>query len=181
MSGGFVVFDDRCDMALRELRERQGLTLRDVEAKMGDSGPHYSTIARWERSNTVPKKYQTDFAQALGVSRQELRAVLAPIAPPPSTGHVTTEAAMATWMNRVITEGPDDPNLKLMLFVLQNYVDKTSWVVSGTIPQIAASASLPVGMVEDLWSELLKSPFIERVGSGEWTLRLVVPSYEEES
>jgi len=63
--------------------------------------------------------------------------------------------------------------------VLQNYVDKTSWVVSGTIPQIALSASLPTGMVEDLWEELLGSPFVERVGSGEWVLRLVVPRQED--
>jgi len=36
-------------------------------------------------------------------------------------------------------------------------------------------------MVEDLWAELFESPFVERVGSGEWVLRLVVPKEEMES
>jgi len=166
-------------MTLRALRERQGMTLRDVEAKMGDDGPHYSTIARWERSSIVPKKHQASFAQALGITSQELRDVVASTTPPPPTNHITSEATLTAWTTRVIADGPDDPNLKLLLFVLQNYVDKTSWVVSGTIPQIALSASLPTGMVEDLWEELLGSPFVERVGSGEWVLRLVVPRQED--
>jgi len=171
--------------SIRKLRKQKKMRLEDVAQACGVTAV---TISRYERGEREPSpEMLSNIAAAIGVTVADINQLADRLAPalnsdltsPPSTGHVTTEAAMATWMNRVITEGPDDPNLKLLLFVLQNYIDKTSWVVSGTIPQIAASASLPVGMVEDLWEELLGSPFVERVGTGEWTLRLVMPDNQQ--
>lgn len=165
---------------VREFRKRAGLTQGQLATLIS---VRQATVSRWERNEReVPLELVEEITKACGFSYDdflarvdELNAALLSKPPPPPTGHVTDGAGLDAWTTRVIADGPDDPNLKLLLFVLQNYVDKTSWVVSGTIPQIAASASLPVGMVEDLWEELLASPFVERVGSGEWTLRLVVP------
>ena len=171
-------------MVVREFRKRAGLTQGQL-AKL--INVRQATVSRWERSEReVPLDLVGDITTACGffyddfLTRvDELSAASLNETPPPPTGQVTSEATLTAWTTRVIADGPDDPNLKLLLFVLQNYVDKTSWVVSGTIPQIALSASLPTGMVEDLWAELLGSPFVERVGSGEWVLRLVVPGEVE--
>lgn len=170
---------------LKKYRKRRKLS-QSALAKI--IGVNQATLSRWERNEVpVPPERLKQLGDELGIEKSDLKRMAfesSPYAfdlgvenplPPPPTGHVTDNAGLDAWTTRVIADGPDDPNLKLLLFVLQNYIDKTSWVVSGTIPQIAASASLPVGMVEDLWADLLESPFVERVGSGEWTLRLVVP------
>ena len=166
--------------AIRQLRKQRGLRLEDIATECGVTAV---TISRYERGNRAPsKKMLIKLAKALSATTEELSRLAGEHkeeTPSPPTGQVTSEATLTAWTTHVIADGPDDPNLKLLLFVLQNYVDKTSWVVSGTIPQIALSASLPVGMVEDLWEELLGSPFVERVGSGEWVLRLVVPRQED--
>jgi hypothetical protein len=95
--------------------------------------------------------------------------------PSTAAAYVTSDRDLERWHDRVWKEGISDPNLLLLLFTIEYHVDKTSFVVSSTIPDLATRAALPIGMVEDLWPDLLASPFIERIGSGEWTLRLVIP------
>lgn len=169
---------------IRAIREGAGLRQKDLAALVGVSSV---AISNYERGTRSPSAEMLEkIAAVLDVNVEFIHykaAELASVIPdgpvPPfrrsssSMSYVNSESDLVEWRNQLLDSGSEDPDFLLIMMVIPRFLDQGSWVISTTIPEIAMRAALPVETVEEKWEQVLNSSFVERLGSGEWTLRLV--------
>lgn len=166
---------------IKKRRQQLGLD-QDELGKRVDV--HRNTISRWERGKDVPSKHHDAIAEALSVTVQELRYAMASRpnkrggADVKAAGVVSSERLLVEWMTHIAA----DPKMRdldyvfLILVGLPIFIDRGSWVVSVTIDAFVERTHTDRAQVEAHWPEMLASGYVERVGVGEWTLRLVFPA-----
>lgn len=162
--------------AIRQLRRRKGITQRKLASMLGLSASMVSQIERGERP--IPEKRIADFASILGVTSGELRGAPAPEQPPkdPTPQVVRSRAAQGEWMAAVI-QGVEDRDLAWVLAAIGSLVDPDAWVASITMAQIEEQSGNPE-VFRAVWDEVLKSPWLKRIGEAEYVFQLVFPVEE---
>lgn len=167
------------DDFLREKRAELGLRQQDFADALG---LHKNTVARWERENRLPKQYRKAVADVLGVPVGVVEAAVEGLLPKAEIAreswHVRTVNDLHQWRNQIAA----DPDLRgsdyvfLILIGLPMFFDLEAWVVSVTIDAFVERTHTDRAQVAAHWPEMLASGYVERVGVGEWTLRLVFPA-----
>lgn len=82
--------------------------------------------------------------------------------------------AKGEWLDAVMTSDLER-NARLLTSYLLTALHEDHWVVSTTPESLAEATNEDAEWVREHWDTMLNSPFVERVGEGEWTLRLVFP------
>lgn len=161
---------------LRQLRKEAGVTQSQLAKAVGLHQTMISQIENNERP--IPDKRIADFATALGVPESELRGAPTPEEPPagPTVRVVRTRAAQGEWMAAVI-QSVEDRDLAWVLAAIGSLVDPDAWVASVTAEQIEEQSGNPE-VFRAVWHKVLKSPWLKRIGEGEYTFQLVFPVEE---
>jgi transcriptional regulator with XRE-family HTH domain len=154
---------------IKSLRTQAGLTLREL-GRM--SGVSHASISRYEKGLTEPPWGVVHrIAVALGVDVSDLAINDA------SSGYVTNESTLIEWSNMASADQSLSDYACLIILAMPMFADRATWIVSITIESFVDRVSrLDVGKVKSHWQEVLDSQYIERIGTGEWTLRLKFPA-----
>lgn len=160
------------------------MTLEDL-AEICDVHP--VSISRYERGVRGPSDDKLErIAEGLGVSVEQLEqkaeelngkeSVPANAGQPENSGkYVTTTEQISEWRDTVIGDDSLGQWTQMLLMALPTLLDRVSWVIAITQQQVADETVLSEEVVEEHWQKMLGSKYVERVGSNEWTLRLVLP------
>lgn len=164
---------------LRMKRDERGMSQGDLASALG---LHRNTVARWEQEDKLPRKNRQAVADLFGVPLSVVEAAV-------DGKLIEGEAARESWQVRSLEDLHEwrnavaaDPALHaqdyafLILIALPMFFDRDSWVVSVTIDAFVERTHTDRAQVEAHWPEMLASGYVERVGVGEWTLRLVFPA-----
>jgi transcriptional regulator with XRE-family HTH domain len=158
---------------IKRARKAKGWTLRDLSEKAGVS---HTSIARYEQGDRSPSyKNLLRIAGALNVDASELadQKASAPIERPE---YVTNQSTLMKWSNMISADQSLSDYACLIILAMPMFADPATWIVSITIDSFVDRVKrLDVGKVESHWQEVLDSQYIERIGTGEWTLLLKFP------
>lgn len=167
--------------AIRKIRKDKGLTLDDVAGPCDVSAV---TISRYERGERQPdKKMVRCIAGVLDTPVDQLFAVAAQFEPdePVSTkesvsGYVASEGDRSAWRDAVYeSDLSGETKLILTALALPQFINKSLWIVTTNVEEFLEVVKLDPELVRAHWDEAISSPFVERVGSVEWVLRLKFP------
>ncbi|RAL23060.1 hypothetical protein DL240_09240 [Lujinxingia litoralis] len=160
-------------LAIRDIRTQRGLTQQELADAIGVSK---MTISRWERQ-PPPEDRLPEIARALQCS---VRALLERAAGQAveslrlECSHVRSDAEANAWRN-AIALARLSPEITLMLTTLPAFLDPDSGVVALTSHELITRANLPENWVREHWNTVVTGPWVERLGSVEWALKLVFP------
>lgn len=171
---------------IKRLRKKAGFRRQEDLARamsehLGEGQVDQSQISKWEtNSRQVPDDKIEALAAALGVPVGELlterrEAEEREAQGSDRIGRIVTGNQIGAWAIAAgVSDQPED--VRMVLVALASFVDPDTWVVSISQDELARSANLRLEMVRERWHEVLDSDFVERIGTGEWTLKLVLPS-----
>ena len=156
--------------ALAKLRDEHGLSINRAadRADVGDS-----TWSKWERGEYNPSDESlAKIESAFGVDLDDYR----PEVEGAPSGWIRKRERIEDWRDAVVASQPDQYVL-ITLMVLPSFLDEASGVVSVDPESIADHMGDRYGEEEirEAWPDVLESDLVEVVGSGKWTLRLVIP------
>ena len=157
-------------MDLKERREELGLNLIDIAEAVGRDK---STISRWEKKGWVPVDSAPVVAEMLECNVDEITKFGRAIEPR-NGGRVVSGRQFADWVTKLYDAGLDR-DVREILVAVGAFVDRRDWITSTSIKALANRAGLDDDLVQSKWDQVLDSGFVERVGTAEWTLRLIVP------
>lgn len=158
-------------LSLRRLREEAGKTLRGVEADMGESGPTFTTISRWEKKGRIPDEWQQAYADSVGVGVEVVRRLSTQNSEPDYVGR----ERISEWRDRVY-ESDLSEDAKHIATAVAYFFKPEVRVVTLTIDVMVDRLGFSRDRVEAAWPEVIDSPFVEPVPDIEWVIRLVMPS-----
>ena len=157
-------------MDIEERRNLKDLNVKDIADAAGVSE---STAWRWEDKGWVPDYAAPVVAELLECSVDEITKYGRALQKR-NGGRVVSGRQFADWVTNLYEAGlPRD--VREMLVAVGAFVDRRDWITSTSIEALADRAGLDEDVVQSRWDDLLESGFVERVGSAEWTLRLIVP------
>lgn len=169
---------DKIDVGrrLREARKEEGLTQAELGRGVGRTGVDQTTIGRWERSGEVPADKVDDLADELGVPSRWLEAGEGAGAPASSEGGAVSSSDDAVdWIGAVTSEDYRD-DLRLTLASLPGFRHEETWIVSTTPEAVAEQTRRDIDTIKAHWEDVMKSPYVERIGVGRFTFRLIFPN-----
>jgi transcriptional regulator with XRE-family HTH domain len=159
-----------------------------LEALGEEVGVTHGTVSRYERGERTPSDEMLErIASALGISVQDIYEKADELddtqSEPAHTRHnngTTSNYVNATrhipkWRDRVIRDVSVDEGLELLLMALPAFLDRMSWIIPITQEQYIRETGRSRDLVADRWEDMLESPYVERIGENEWTLRLRIP------
>lgn len=144
--------------SLRRAREMAGIT----QAALAQAcGVEQSTVSRWEKSDkAIPPGNESAVFKLLGASDD----------PGVVGGYVDSHDELREWKMRV-AEREKDKDMRLILIVLDTWLDTSSWVVSVTREEIIDLLGGGDGHID----RALRSAWVDRLGRVEFALRLRFP------
>jgi transcriptional regulator with XRE-family HTH domain len=162
---------------VREARKNKGLSQEELGRRIGRSR---ITVSRYERGESKPSEDAlAELADELDLDVESLRDEIeegrrAREAETPD--YVSHEDHIPRWRNAVLSADVDrDVRTLLMSLGLPEMLDPGWWVVSTTPGHFADVTNNPLPFVREHWSGMLESPFVERIGEGEWVFALRFP------
>lgn len=172
--------------AIRYKRLQKGMTLEELGARVG-KGLSHATISRYETGSRQPSaKILHQIAEALDTTVEELRALEnelrageavvhheVPVETLP--GYVTSRMDISAWRDAVLKDRDLDDFVQVILVTLPLFLDKKHWIVTITTDQFLRETGRSKALVDQYWLEAISSPYVERIGEVEWTLRLRFP------
>lgn len=158
---------------IRRMRKTAGLSQADLADRLG---VHQTVVSRWERGVAdLPDDRVGDLAEALNVPPQDLKRLGVP-EPDSSSGYVNSEAERSSWRDAVYeSDLSGEAKLILTALAVPQLLNKNLWIVTTTVDEFLEVVKLNPELVRAHWDEAISSPFVERVGSVEWVLRLKFP------
>jgi transcriptional regulator with XRE-family HTH domain len=152
---------------VKQLREEAGLSIREAADLVGMSP---GAIQYWEREDRVPEEHRQKYAGVLEVDPDALDSA-------PSGRLLSTKGQINRWRDIVqLTRSHGlTHSEKYILVSLPLLYDEELGAVHCTIDQLAEEIHEDPEFIREHWDEVIDSPFVERVGSVEWLLRLKFP------
>lgn len=166
--------------AIRRVRKRRGVSQSELADRLD---VYQATISKWERGDRdVSEDRLQDVADALGVDTEEIKGIAkelyAEAGQEAEPEYVSEEKEISRWRDRVISDPSLDEWTQVLLMGLPVFLDRKSWVAPITQEQYVRETGRSKEMVQSSWDEMLKTPYVERIGENEWTLRLRFPKGE---
>lgn len=168
---------------LRQARKERGWSQKELAERVGDK---QANISRWETGKRIPSNDAlAELADELDLDVDQLRAEIqadrrAREAETPD--YVSHEDHIPRWRNAVLSADVDrDVRTLLMSLGLPELLDREWWIVSTTPGHFADVTNNPLPFVREHWSGMLESPFVERIGEGEYAVALRFPEGVEGS
>ena len=157
-------------MDIEERRKSMDLKAKDIadEAKVDES-----TYWRWEQKGWVPDYAAPVVAEMLECSVDQITKYGRALQPR-NGGRVVSGRQFADWVTKLYDAGLER-EVREILVAVGAFVDRKDWITSTSIEALANRAGLDDDVVQSKWDQVLDSGFVERVGTAEWTLRLIVP------
>ncbi|MFB6351797.1 MAG: helix-turn-helix transcriptional regulator [Bradymonadaceae bacterium] len=159
---------------LASLRNEREMTQEELADACGVSR---MTVYRWEKEGLPPKRVD-QVAQALNIDRGEVEAVVGVQEAKGAADYVRSGEDASDWRDAVVA-AVDDFELRALLMSMaskdDSLLDRRFWVVVATLEEVAEAVNADQAKVEELWPDVLASPFVERIGSVEWCLALRFP------
>lgn len=156
--------------ALEKLRGDHELSIRKAAERAGVGD---STWSKWERGEYSPSEQSREkIESAFDVDLDEYR----PNATGTPKGWVRDKSEVEHWRDAVIAADTDQWEF-ITLMALPSFFDEVSGIVSVSPKAIAEHMGDHYDQedIEGAWPKVLDSDLVEVVGSGEWTLRLIIP------
>lgn len=145
-----------------------------TQTELADAvGKSQRTISRWEQ-NGVPEEHVESVAEALGVEPQALREHRQTKRPK----YVRSDEDASAWRDAVVDQ-VDDFELRALLMSMTSQkaelLDRRFWVVAASLEEVADAVNSDVEKVEELWTDIVDSKFVERLSNAKWCLALKFP------
>jgi len=158
---------------LREVRARRGMSQRDLADAVD---VHQGSVSRWERSGRIPEQHVEPVADALNVDVDELLGGAETSATPDRTRIVASADAEERWVEAV-RNSDLDREMKMLLVYLtgQSVLNRQHWIASVDPQSLADTVNEDPEWVREKWDTMLETEFVEQLGPGPCTLRLVIP------
>ena len=158
---------------IARLRKQAGLS----QAKLGEliGGVHQTMISQIEAGDRgIPDERLSALAGALDVDEAELSVEALGAS---QTGRVMSEQMRSAWRDRVIMDRSLDPFVMNLLITLSAPVFRPGghWIIHVTVDQFVRETGRDKAKVEEYWSALVDSPYLERVGEVQWAFWMVLP------
>jgi transcriptional regulator with XRE-family HTH domain len=157
---------------IKMMRQNAGLTLRELGERTGVS---HASISRYEKGVSEPPwNVVHKIADGLGVHVSQLSAE---VSPPPSSGEYvrSPEDAMRWWSEVCMAE--TDPRVRLVMAILATatFMDRDTGMVVFTEADLIERASLTPETVQYALPKIIGSPYVEKVGSANYAIKLKFP------
>lgn len=152
---------------VKQLLKQAGMSYADFANEMGMSKSWAQYCAD---KDSIPAKHRERAAEVLGVE-------LGDIGGAPAGRAVRGSSELEVWRDRVdLLQSPGlTPTQKWLTAALRHFFDEELGAVHCTIPHVADRLQVDEALVRKNWDAILDSPFVERIGSVKWLLRLKFP------
>ena len=175
---------------IRKRRREVGLNQTELGSQMvgrNPDGVSQRTISRWENGETaVPEAEYPCLADALDTSEEKVREVAESggaeaNATPDRTRIVASADTEERWVEAV-RNSDLDREMKMLLVYLtgQSVLNRQHWVASVDPESLAETVNEDPEWVREKWGGMLETEFVEQLGPGPCTLRLVIPDSNSE-
>lgn len=165
---------------LKVARAEADLYQSDIAEEVG---VQQTSVSSWEREGWVPTKRLKAVAEVLDVSPKWLATGKEPDeeeAEQAKERWVGSKEELVDWIREVRDDERYSKAVRETIIDLNFFIDEGgTWAVSVTPEALAERVRGDLDEVKSHWDEVLDSPYVERIGPGKWTLKLVFPEEEE--
>lgn len=158
---------------LRRRRKEIGKTLKEVGQEVGR---HLQTVSHWERTGEVPGNMVPAIAEAYQLEEEDLKEALwSKGSHAPNHRLVDSWDSYHLWRVAMISSDLSDDE-RLIHGAIDTFLKAEEWAAGFTLDELAPRTGLTRERVEELWPEILKSPWLYRPFTAEWVFKLRFPA-----